>query len=195
MKIRKPLKENYPITLAFGKHAFPFYIKSSHRGIDYGCPEGTPVYAVADGEWHQVNKSGGEYGNHIILKHKDGFMSLYAHLREFNYKPGWKTVKAGDLIGKSGKTGFWQGRTYGPHLHFELRHNGAQIDPQPYIDAGQKLVDWARSRALMQTSDGSIKFLIKGGVVDINQINCWDIISKNTWGISDADLKILMDLL
>lgn len=97
----------------------------AHRGVDYGSPHGSPIYATADGT---VEKSGpqGGYGNTVVLKHGQKFSTLYAHMSKIskNSVPG-KRVKQGDVIGYVGRTG----RVTGTHLHYEFRVNGEQIDP------------------------------------------------------------------
>ena len=85
-----------------------------HNGIDFSCPTGTPIYAVADGKVMEC-KDGGTYGNYIAIWH-GGAGSLYAHLSSFVICRG-DQVKAGDIIGYSGTTG----KTSRPHLHFEIR--------------------------------------------------------------------------
>ena len=81
--------------------------------------EGTVIYA-------EYNNGG--YGNLIKVEHEGGMTTYYAHLSKIYVKPGDK-VKAGDLIGAIGSTGF----STGPHLHFELRVNGEPVNPYGYI--------------------------------------------------------------
>lgn len=97
----------------------------AHRGVDYGSPHGSPIYATADGTVAQSGPQGG-YGNTVVLKHGQKFSTLYAHMSKIAKKsiPG-KRVKQGDVIGYVGKTG----RVTGTHLHYEFRVNGEQIDP------------------------------------------------------------------
>lgn len=97
----------------------------AHRGVDYGSPHGSPIYATADGT---VSFSGSKnaYGNTVILKHGEKFSTLYAHMSRISDKSiHGKRVKQGDVIGYVGKTG----RVTGTHLHYEFRVNGKQIDP------------------------------------------------------------------
>lgn len=97
----------------------------AHRGVDYGAPYGSPIYATADGV---VDYSGDKnaYGNTVILKHGGKFSTLYAHMSKISNKasPG-SQVKQGDVIGYVGKSG----RVTGVHLHYEFRVDGVQIDP------------------------------------------------------------------
>ncbi len=97
----------------------------AHRGVDYGSPHGSPIYATADGK---VSFSGSKnaYGKTVVLKHGDKFSTLYAHMSRISDKSVvGKRVKQGDVIGYVGKTG----RVTGTHLHYEFRVNGKQIDP------------------------------------------------------------------
>lgn len=99
-----------------------------HAGTDIGAPSGTPIYAARAGE---VTFSGpaGSYGNLVKIGHADGFETRYAHqVRTPPVRVGQR-VAAGELIGNVGSTG----RSTGPHLHFEVRRNGAPIDPSPLI--------------------------------------------------------------
>lgn len=97
----------------------------AHRGVDYGSPIGSPIYATADGK---VAYSGvkGAYGNTVVLQHGKKFSTLYAHMSKIseNAKSGAR-VKQGDVVGYVGKTG----RVTGPHLHYEFRVDNKQIDP------------------------------------------------------------------
>lgn len=97
----------------------------AHRGVDYGSPHGSPIYATADG---RVTYSGTKnaYGKTVVLKHGEKFSTLYAHMSRISKKSQvGKRVKQGDVIGYVGNTG----RVTGTHLHYEFRVNGKQIDP------------------------------------------------------------------
>jgi murein DD-endopeptidase MepM/ murein hydrolase activator NlpD len=103
-----------------------------HIGIDYVAPVGTPVVAVADGTVLFAGPFSG-YGNLIIIQHGGGYTTHYGHLSA--YAPGLTVggrVQRGQVLGKVGATGL----ASGPHLHFEIRHEGSYIDPldlaQPY---------------------------------------------------------------
>jgi len=97
----------------------------AHRGVDYGSPHGSPIYATADGRViHSGNKSA--YGKTVILKHGEKYSTLYAHMSRISDKSQvGKRVKLGDVIGYVGNTG----RVTGTHLHYEFRVDGKQIDP------------------------------------------------------------------
>ena len=97
----------------------------AHRGVDYGSPHGSPIYATADGT---VSFSGtkGAYGKTVILKHGQRFSTLYAHMSKISKKSNvGKKVKQGDVIGYVGKTG----RVTGTHLHYEFRVDNKHVDP------------------------------------------------------------------
>ena len=101
------------------------YTWKSHKGIDYAAPTGTDVLATADGTVTRVATESG-YGNYIEVKHHDQYSTLYGHLSAFakNLKVG-QTVKQGDLLGAVGQTG----RATGPHLHYEFKVAGLQVNP------------------------------------------------------------------
>jgi len=99
-----------------------------HYGIDIVVKDGTPVYASAGGF---VVFSGytNNYGHIIILSHSDGYLSIYKHCSVI-LKKEREFVKQGDLIAQSGNSGL---ATTGPHLHFEIWHNGKPINPETVL--------------------------------------------------------------
>ncbi len=98
-----------------------------HDGIDIAAAEGTPIRAIERGEVIYSDQLRG-YGNIVILRHAEGFVSVYAH-NENNLVRQGQRVARGEVIGTVGSTG----RVSGPHLHFEIRkHNRAQ-DPLRYL--------------------------------------------------------------
>jgi murein DD-endopeptidase MepM/ murein hydrolase activator NlpD len=103
-----------------------------HIGIDYVAPVGMPVVAVADGTVLFAGPFSG-YGNLIIIQHNGGYTTHYGHLSAYapNLTVGSHVLR-GQILGKVGQTGL----ATGPHLHFEIRHDGSYIDPldlaQPY---------------------------------------------------------------
>jgi len=196
-RIRKPIRDIWHITVQHNGIA-KWYKGGRHKGIDlrtrnhnYPNGIGMPIYAVADGAWEKVEHNY-YMGNAVILRH-GRYQSVYGHLSKNNYVEGYKKIKAGDIVGYSGATG---ALCFGPHLHFEIRKDGVSLDPMTFIRNGENLVNWSRSRALLRVEDkGQIKFMVKDGIVDINKDNCWDIMSKNTWGISENDYNNLLDLI
>lgn len=100
---------------------------SYHEGLDYGVPEGTPVYAPAPGVVGLAERLFVR-GNAVTLDHGLGVCSGYWHLSRIAVKPG-QVVQAGDLLGYSGNTGL----SNGPHLHFEIRVRGVPTNPAPWF--------------------------------------------------------------
>ncbi len=99
----------------------------THKGMDIAAPYGTKIVAAADGKVTYSGTMGG-YGNLIIITHENGIQTYYGHCSKLIAKVG-DEVKAGDEIAKVGSTGF----STGNHLHFEIRKNGSQINPQKYL--------------------------------------------------------------
>ena len=96
-----------------------------HLGVDYAAPQGSPVWAVADGMVISCGWNGG-YGKQIVIKHHQGYQSMYGHLS--NFSPGMskgKTVQQKQIIGYVGSTGL----STGPHLDFRLLKNGVPRNP------------------------------------------------------------------
>ena len=118
------------------------YKKGTHNGIDVVGTGSTLDYIVAhsDGTVVQArnnyatnDSTGGSYGNYVLIKHTNGYYTLYAHMRynSVTVKVG-QTVKKGQVIGYMGNTGY----AFGAHLHFEVRDkNNIMIDPTAYINA------------------------------------------------------------
>jgi len=108
-----------------------------HYGIDLAAPLGTPIVAAADGVVLKTGPASG-YGNAIYIEDAEGFVHVYGHMRYWNVKVG-QLVHAGEQIAKVGN----EGRSTGPHLHWEVRRDdmhGKPIDPQDWLaDHGIKL--------------------------------------------------------
>jgi lipoprotein NlpD len=99
-----------------------------HQGIDIPCPLGTPIKASNPGTVIYSNNRIKGYGNLIILRHSDEFVTVYAH-NQVNLVEEGSWVERGQVIAKVGQTG----RATGPHLHFEIRRNNKAVDPVPYL--------------------------------------------------------------
>lgn len=97
-----------------------------HAGIDIGAPSGTPIVAAAAGTVFFAGWNGG-YGNLTLIDHGGGRVTAYAHQSRFAVSGG--PVSRGQVIGYVGSTG----DSTGPHLHFEVRVNGAAVDPMPFL--------------------------------------------------------------
>ncbi|MGZ8666883.1 MAG: murein hydrolase activator EnvC family protein [Solirubrobacterales bacterium] len=101
-----------------------------HEGVDIAVPAGTPIRAAASGTviLMQSDAESGGYGNYTCIDHGGGLSSCYAHQSSFATSTG-AAVSQGDLIGYVGCTG----HCFGDHLHFEVRVNGAAVDPMGYL--------------------------------------------------------------
>jgi murein DD-endopeptidase MepM/ murein hydrolase activator NlpD len=116
------------IRSGFGYRSDPFKSTPAfHSGIDFEAKPGQPVYATADGSVEQAGWYH-SYGNTVIIKHENGFETLYGHLTRVDVKEGQR-VKSGDLIGNAGSTG----RSTGTHLHYEIIKNGKKLNPSKYL--------------------------------------------------------------
>lgn len=121
-------KAKSKITSPYGMRLHPTLKRNiKHNGVDFGSGRNTEVFAAANGKvvLAEFNRS---FGNYIIVEHKDGTSSLYAHLETINVSKG-NTVKKGDLIGYTGSTG----RSSGAHLHYEVRVSGIPVNPEGYL--------------------------------------------------------------
>ncbi|GEM_PF-5192566 len=100
-----------------------------HKGIDIIVPSGSKVIATADGIVRCARRMSG-YGNIVVIEHKDGLFSAYAHLSDILVKEG-SSVTQGSVIGYSGATG----RVTTPHLHYEVRKDEIPINPVWFLPA------------------------------------------------------------
>lgn len=99
-----------------------------HHGLDVGMPTGTEICAVKDGTVSLVVRGTTGYGYYVVLDHENGIQTVYAHCSELLVSEG-DTVNKGTVIAKVGSTG----DSTGPHCHFEVRINGEQVNPLPYL--------------------------------------------------------------
>jgi len=95
-----------------------------HQGIDISSPLGTPIKASNAGKVIYSNNGIKGYGNLIILRHSEEYVTVYAH-NQVNLVEEGAWAEKGQIIGKVGQTG----RATGPHLHFEIRKNNKALDP------------------------------------------------------------------
>lgn len=124
-RLRYPCEQSIPITQYFMENPgiYSRFGLPGHDGLDFGTPPNSSIYAPADGIVRTVDFAADGYGNWIKLihNHDDGvFETLFAHLNLVRVQVG-QSVRAGDVIGFSGNTGF----SFGPHLHFSLQLRGA----------------------------------------------------------------------
>jgi len=103
--------------------------RRNHNGVDIALRTGDPIYAAFEGKVRYAKYNTGGYGNLVIVRHKNGLETWYAHLSRPNVAVN-EYVKSGQVIGYGGNTG----RSTGPHLHFEVRYSDQTFDPQFLID-------------------------------------------------------------
>lgn len=117
------------IASGFGYRIDPIY-KSTHfhAGLDFTAPQGTPIYATADGVVKEAGFSTGGYGNHVVINHGFGYETVYGHMYRVKSKAGQR-VKRGEVIGWVGSTG----KSTGPHCHYEVHRGGVPVDPVYYF--------------------------------------------------------------
>ena len=116
------------ISSGYGYRKSPFSdAREFHGGVDFRGKTGTEVVATADGVVDNAKRFKG-YGKHVVIKHKKGYKTLYAHLSKIEVKKGQRVV-AGEKIGEIGSTG----RSNGPHLHYEIIRHGRRMNPEKYI--------------------------------------------------------------
>jgi murein DD-endopeptidase MepM/ murein hydrolase activator NlpD len=123
--LRTPI-DGVKITSPFGMRLHPILGYSlMHKGVDFGAAEGTPIMAAGDGVVEKAGPANG-YGNFVLLKHNGTYETAYAHMSRFaaGVRPGVH-VRQGQIIGYVGATGM----ATGPHLHYEVRINGSQVNP------------------------------------------------------------------
>lgn len=106
----------------------------ANAGINIAVPEGTPVKAAEEGVVVYANNELKTYGNLLLIRHADGYVTAYAHLSEILVKQG-ETVKRGQIVAKAGQTG----DVASPQLHFEIRKRSTAVDPMPYLDRAAAL--------------------------------------------------------
>jgi hypothetical protein len=99
-----------------------------HNGLDLDLETGDPVMAAFEG-MVRISQYHPSYGNVVVLRHNNGLETVYAHLSDRHVIPG-DHLEAGDILGLGGNTG----RSYGAHLHFEIRYKGHALDPNYIID-------------------------------------------------------------
>ena len=153
-----------------------------HYGIDLKVYHGDQISAAFDGIVRIVDYERYGYGRYVVLRHLNGFETLYGHMSKTKVKVGDK-VKAGQLIGLGGSTG----RSTGTHLHFEIRYQGNAIDPSTIYDFS--------SACLMDDTyaltSKSFQYLVDARKVRYHRIRSGDTlghISRRLWSIDKPSL-------
>ena len=117
------------LTAAYGTLMHPFYrTLHEHQGVDYAVPEGTRIFATADGIVKEVKGKNSTSGTTVVIDHRNGYTTSYSHLQSVKVKRGRK-VQRGDIIALSGNSGL----SLAPHLHYEVRYNGMRVNPIHYF--------------------------------------------------------------
>ena len=117
------------LTAAYGTLMHPFYrTLQSHQGVDYAIPEGTHIFATADGIVKEIKGKNSTSGITVVIDHGNGYTTSYSHLQSVKVKRG-RRVQRGDIIALSGNSGL----SLAPHLHYEVRNNGTRVDPIHYF--------------------------------------------------------------
>lgn len=131
----------YGISSGFGTRVDPLtHQHATHAGIDLPAATGSGVRAAFDGVVSRADPDAGGYGQLVVIDHGDGTETRYAHLSAIDVRPGQK-VTQGETLGAVGSSG----RSTGPHLHFELRHDGQPLDPTTRVDPRVLLAPTPRS--------------------------------------------------
>lgn len=127
----QPVNNRQLTLLAAGKKPLinPFHrTMREHHGVDYLVPEGTAVFATADGEVKSLTEKNSSHGKAIVISHGNGYETSYSHLLDIRVTKGQK-VKRGDIIALSGNSGL----SFVPHLHYEVRYRDTRVDPVHYF--------------------------------------------------------------
>ena len=115
------------LSSSYGRRKHPILgYRKMHSGVDFAAPRGTPILAAGSGTVERANRYG-SFGNYVRIRHSDGYKTAYAHMKGFarGIKAGAR-VRQDQVIGYVGTTG----RSTGPHLHYEVFHNGKKINPR-----------------------------------------------------------------
>ena len=127
----QPVNNRQLTLLAAGKKPLinPFHrAMREHHGVDYLVPEGTAVFATADGTVKSLSEKNTSHGKAITIDHGNGYETSYSHLLDIRVKKG-QEVKRGDIIALSGNSGL----SFAPHLHYEVIYNDTRVDPVHYF--------------------------------------------------------------
>lgn len=115
------------LSSSYGRRKHPILgYRKMHSGVDFAAPRGTPILAAGSGTVERANRYG-SFGNYVRIRHSDGYKTAYAHMKGFarGIRAGAR-VRQDQVIGYVGTTG----RSTGPHLHYEVIHNGKKINPR-----------------------------------------------------------------
>ena len=140
------------IASGFGMRIDPVYgTRKFHKGLDFTAPKGTPIYATGNGIVKEAGVEAG-YGNHVVINHGYGYETLYGHMVRIKVHRGMR-VKRGEVIGWVGSTG----KSTGPHCHYEVHINGAEVNPVYFFYDDITAAQY--DRLLKKAATGSAKSL------------------------------------
>lgn len=155
--LRTPV-DSVRITSSFGMRHHPILGYSRmHKGVDFGAPAGTPIFAAGNGRIVTIGREG-EYGNYVRIEHNPNLATAYAHMSRFvRGEHKGEEVHQGEIIGYVGQTGL----ATGPHLHFEVLVDGRQVNPMSVknlptgrtLTAGELGAFHHEAQALVRTFD------------------------------------------
>lgn len=132
------------ITTYFGPAIQPFtHEMYLHLGVDIAYAWGTPILAAADGKVIERGYEALGYGNYVVIQHRYGFYTKYAHMEKIYVREG-DQVKQGQTIGLMGSTGL----STGPHVHFEVHLGSEVVDPMRYLDFAGNSTDIPTGQSL-----------------------------------------------
>lgn len=133
LPLARPIR-NVEVSSDFGPRLDPFLgTLAMHTGIDFKADYGTAIRSAGAGRVVTASYQGG-YGNMVEIEHPGGYVTRYAHMSRIMVSEG-EEILAGEMVGRVGSTG----RSTGPHLHYELRRDGAALDPSRFVIAGDRL--------------------------------------------------------
>ena len=136
-------------TSGYGVRSDPFNGGAArHQGIDLAGPQGTPIYATADGVVEEAGWNSGGYGNLVKLGHGKGIETRYGHMSAILVKAGQRVTR-GQQIGRMGSTG----RSTGSHLHYEVRIDGRAVNPIPFMKSNDYLIAMQKNGAGTHSMD------------------------------------------
>jgi murein DD-endopeptidase MepM/ murein hydrolase activator NlpD len=154
--LHRPILDLTPDKLisGFGLRINPFHKGLyDHFGIDIAVPRGTEVLATASGLVIAVKRSDLQagYGNYIEIDHRNGFITRYSHLEDIKVRQGQK-ISGAVVIGTTGNSG----GSVAPHLHYEVIHNGKNVDPVLYMISGVSTALYEQLRAVSAKQNQSL---------------------------------------
>ena len=145
--MRTPV-EGARVTSTFGPRVHPVLgFQRQHKGVDFGVPVGTTVFASGSGVVTFVGVHGG-HGNFVEIRHSEHLSTAYAHLSVFDVAKG-ASIRQGQPVGQSGNTGL----SNGPHLHYEVIVDGTQVDPLTFTTAQAQRLTGADLAAFLKEKE------------------------------------------